>query len=249
MELKGTAAIVTGGTGGLGRRICWRLAQEGVNVALVYLKSKEAAEAYADELSALGPRAVAVQADITTQEGIDAMIAAALKEFGRVDILVNDAAYNRWIPFKDIETLDGDVFTHMLHYNLVAPYLAMRSVAPIMKRQGQGRIVNIASVAGLKPTGSSIAYATSKSALIHLSRCMAVALAPEIIVNSVSPGLMEGTRMTNNLAPEYQEATKRSAALGRAADKDDVADVVLMYCRTDSVTGQTLVIDSGVFYH
>src|SRR5512137_2770748 len=102
MELRGTAAIVTGGTGGLGRRICWKLANEGVNVALVYLKSKEAAEAYASELSALGPRAVAIQADITTQAGIDTMVAATLKEFGRIDILINDAAYNRWVPFEDI---------------------------------------------------------------------------------------------------------------------------------------------------
>jgi 3-oxoacyl-[acyl-carrier protein] reductase len=249
MELKGTAAIVTGGTGGLGRRICWHLAKEGVSVALVYLKSKEAAEAYAAELSALGPRAVAVRADITTQEGIDSMIEAALKEFGRIDILVNDAAYNRWIPFTDIQTLDAQVWNHMMNYNLAAPYLAMRAVGPIMKQQGRGRIVNIASIAGLKPSGSSIAYAVSKSALIHLSRCMAIALAPEVLVNSVSPGLMEGTRMTNNLAPEYQAATKRAAALGRAAEKDDVADVVVTFCRTDSVTGQTLVVDAGVFYH
>jgi 3-oxoacyl-[acyl-carrier protein] reductase len=249
MELKGTTAIVTGGTGGLGRRICWHLAEEGVNVALVYLKSKEAAEAYAAELTALGPRAIAVQADITTQEGIDTMIAAAQKEFGRVDILVNDAAFNRWIPFPDLETLDLEVWNHMMNYNLTAPFLAMRTVGPIMKKQGQGRIVNIASIAGLKPSGSSMAYATSKAALIHLSRCMAVALAPEVLVNSVSPGLMEGTRMTSNLAPDYQAATRRNAALGRAAEKDDVADQIVTFCRTDSITGQTMVIDAGVFYH
>ena len=249
MELKGTAAIVTGGTGGLGRRICWQLAEAGANIALVYLKSKDAAEAYAAELSALGPRAVAIQADITTQAGIDTMIAGAMAAFGRIDILVNDAAYNRWIPFKDIETLDAEAWNHMLNYNLTAPFLAMRSVAPIMKQQGQGRIVNITSIAGLKPTGSSIAYAVSKAALIHLTRCMAVGLAPEIVVNSVAPGLMEGTRMTNNLAPEYQEASKRSSALGRAADKEDVAGAVLMFCRTDTTTGQTLVVDAGNFYH
>jgi 3-oxoacyl-[acyl-carrier protein] reductase len=249
MELKGTAAIVTGGTGGLGRRICWKLASEGVNVALVYLKSKEAADAYAAELSALGPRAVAVQADITTQAGIDAMVAAALKEFGRIDILINDAAYNRWIPFDDLQTLDVDVWNHMLNYNLTSPFLAMRAVGPIMKKQGQGRIVSIASTAGVKPSGSSIAYAVSKAALIHLSRCMAVALAPEVIVNTVSPGLMEGTRMTSNLAPDYQAMVRRSSALGRAVDKDDVADQIVAFCRTDSVTGQTLVMDSGGFYH
>jgi 3-oxoacyl-[acyl-carrier protein] reductase len=249
MEIKGTTALVTGGTGGLGRRICLAFAQAGANVALVYLKSKAEAEVYAAELSAIGPRAVAVQADITTQQGIDAMIGRTMDEFGRIDVLVNDAAYNRLIPFKDLDTLTADVWNYILNYNLTAPFLAMRSVAPIMKRQGQGRIVNVSSVAGLSAGGSSIAYAVSKSGLIHLTRCMAVALAPEILVNSVSPGTMEGTRMTANLGPEAIPRTKERAALKRPVDKDDVANQIVAFARTDSTTGQTLVIDSGIFYH
>jgi len=249
VKVKGSAAVVTGITGGLGRHICLALAKAGANVVGVYLKSRSEAEAYAAELSALGPRVVAVQADITAQDGIDKMLGRAVEEFGRVDILVNDAAYNRWIPFDDLETLNAEVWSYILNYNLTAPFLAMRSVAPIMKRQAQGRIVNIASIAGLTPTGSSIAYAVSKGALIHLTRCMAVALGPEIIVNSVAPGLMEGTRMTANLAPEFVQMSRESTALRRAADKDDVADAILTLIRTDSITGQTLVVDSGKFYH
>jgi len=118
-----------------------------------------------------------------------------------------------------------------------------------MKRQGQGRIVNIGSIAGLNPSGSSIAYAVSKAGLIHLTRCLAVALAPEVLVKCVAPGFMEGTRMSESLAPEYQQRARQSALTKRAVDKNDVAEVIIEFCRTDSITGQTLVVDGGRVFH
>jgi 3-oxoacyl-[acyl-carrier protein] reductase len=249
LDLKGAAAIVTGGTGGLGRRICWALARAGASVSVVYLNSKEAADSLAADLSALGPKGIAIAADVTKPEGVDTMIGRTLSEFGRVDVLVNNAAYNRSIAFDDLETLDPEVFRYIVEYNLTSPFVAMRAVAPIMRRQGQGRIVNITSIAGLHPQGSSIAYAVSKSGLIHLTRCMAVALGPEVLVNSVAPGTMEGTRMTANLTPAYIARAIQVSALKRMTDKDDVADAVLTFARTDSITGQTLVVDAGRFFH
>jgi 3-oxoacyl-[acyl-carrier protein] reductase len=118
-----------------------------------------------------------------------------------------------------------------------------------MKGQGRGRIVNIASVAGLAPTGSSIAYAVSKAGLIHLTRCMAVALAPHTLVNCVAPGLLEGTRATSNLRPEQISGAAATSLLKKAADKDDCADMVVTMCRTDTMTGQTTVIDAGRLFH
>ena len=118
-----------------------------------------------------------------------------------------------------------------------------------MKKQGRGRIVNIASVAGLGPTGSSIAYAVSKAGLIHLTRCMAVALAPEVLVNCVAPGLLEGTRATANLRPAQIEHRPQASLLKKAADKDDCADQVVTMCRTETMTGQTVVINSGRMFH
>ena len=118
-----------------------------------------------------------------------------------------------------------------------------------MKQQGQGRIVNISSIAGLMPGGSSIAYAVSKAGLNHLTRCMAVALAPEVLVNCVAPGLLEGTRATANLRPEQIEKSAAGSLLRKAADKDDCADQVVTMCRTNTMTGQTIVIDSGRFFH
>ena len=109
--------------------------------------------------------------------------------------------------------------------------------------------MNIASIAGLSPSGSSIAYAVSKAGLIHLTRCMAVGLAPTILVNCIAPGYLEGTRATTNLDPAYQEQARMGALLRRAADKDDIAEQVVTFCRTDSITGQTLAIDAGRFFH
>jgi 3-oxoacyl-[acyl-carrier protein] reductase len=172
-----------------------------------------------------------------------------IKRFGRLDILINDAAYNKSIPFADLDGLTYEEWIKILDINLTGPMLCTKAVAPVMKRQGNGRIVNISSVAGLGPTGSSIAYAVSKAGLIHLTKCMAVALAPQVLVNCVAPGLLEGTRATANLRPEQIESGRKQSLLGKAADKDDVADQVVTMCRTDTMTGQTLVIDSGRVFH
>jgi 3-oxoacyl-[acyl-carrier protein] reductase len=115
-----------------------------------------------------------------------------VREFGRIDILVNDAAYNTWIPFRELQDLGLEDWTKILRVNLTGPFVCSKAVAPLMKRQGRGRIINVTSIAGLNPMGSSIAYAVSKAALIHLTRCLAVALAPEVLVNSVAPGVHGG---------------------------------------------------------
>jgi 3-oxoacyl-[acyl-carrier protein] reductase len=249
MQLEGAIALVTGGTGGLGRRICHALAEAGCHIALVYHSSHDAARTLADELGAYhGRRAVALSFDLTDPATYPGLLAAVEQEFGRLDILVNNAAANRWVHYADLEALTPELWGELLHRNLTCPFLLSRAAAPLLKA-AQGRIVNISSVAGFQPTGSSIAYAVSKAGLNHLTRCLAVALAPEVLVNCVAPGLMEGTRMTAALDPAYVERSKAGAALQRAASKDDVAAQVVAFCRTDSTTGQSLVIDAGRFYH
>ncbi|MCC6178497.1 MAG: SDR family oxidoreductase [Chloroflexi bacterium] len=249
MELRGAVSVVTGGNGGLGRRICHALARVGSDVAVVCRTSREDAEGVAEELRALGVRAEVFLADVTNQDEIVDLFARVLASLGRIDVLVNNAAYNQWVPFVDIEALTPEIWETILHANATGPFLCSRAVAPIMKGQGGGRIVNVSSVAGFAPSGSSIAYAVSKAALNHLTHCLAVALAPEILVNCVAPGLMEGTRMTARLDPAFVQRGREQAALKRAVSRDDVADQVVTFARTDSITGQTLVIDAGRFYH
>ena len=249
MDLKGAVAIVTGGNGGLGRRICHALAGAGCDVAVVYAQSRDEAQAVAGELRDMSVRAEAFQCDVTQPQQVQNLASQVLETFGRVDILINDAAYNKWIPFDDLDAMTYEEWNKILDVNLTGPMLCIKAVAPAMKRQGAGRIVNISSGAGLSPSGSSIPYAVSKAGLNHLTRCMAVGLAPEVLVNCIAPGFLEGTRATSNLDPAYREQGKARSLLKRAADKDDVADQVVAFCRTDSITGQTLVIDSGRVFH
>jgi 3-oxoacyl-[acyl-carrier protein] reductase len=250
MNLRGAVALVTGGNGGLGQRICHALAREGAHVAVVYAQSREQAEEVARTLaSSYQVNAAAFACDITDGAAIGRLVETVTSRLGRIDILVNDAAYNKSIPFPDLDGVTMELWDKIMAINLTGPMRLTKAVAPIMKAQGRGRIVNIASVAGLSPTGSSIAYAVSKAGLIHLTRCMAVALAPETLVNCVAPGLLEGTRATANLRPEQIERASSGSLLKKAADKDDCADLVVTMCRTETMTGQTIVIDSGRLFH
>ncbi len=248
MDLHDKVAIVTGGNGGLGQRICHALADAGCRVGVVYAQSRDEAQQVADELGG-DAKAAAFQCDVTDPAQVEALVSAVSAKFGRVDILVNDAAYNKWIPFNDLDGMTNEEWARMLDVNLTGPMMAIKAVVPEMRRQGGGRIVNISSVAGLGPQGSSIGCAVSKASLIHLTKCMAVALAPDIFVNCVAPGFLEGTRATANLSPEYRAQAAASSLLERAVDKDDVGRQVTEFCATDSVTGQTLVMDSGRVFH
>jgi len=243
-------ALVTGGNGGLGQRICHALAQEGVHLAVMYARSRDQAESVASELtSRYQVNARTFACDITDDAAVDRLVGEVTQAFGRLDVLVNDAAYNLSIPFGDLDSLSMEVWNRIMATNLTGPMRLTRAVAPVMKVQGRGRIVNISSVAGLSPTGSSIAYAVSKAGLSHLTRCMAVALAPETLVNCVAPGLLDGTRATANLRPAQIERSASAALLKKPADKDDCADLFIDTSPTETMTGQTVVIDSGRIFH
>ena len=203
----------------------------------------------ADELSQEGVEAAAFQCDVMDPEQIDSLIEAVLEKFNRIDILINDAAFNKWIPYKDLDALTLEIWNKIITTNLTGPMLLTKAAAPAMKRQGQGRVVNISSIAGLAPSGSSIAYAVSKAGLNHLTKCMAVALAPEVLVNCIAPGFLEGTRATANLDPAMYERAIEGSLLKITVDKDDIADQVVTFCQTDTITGQTLAIDSGRVFH
>ena len=249
MELRGAVALVTGGNGGLGQRICHALAKEGVHVAIMYAQSRGQAEGVARELASRHQiNAAAFQCDITDGAAVDRLVEEVAGRFGQIGILVNDAAYNHSVQFADLDGLTMEIWDKIIAVNLTGPMRLTKAVAPVMKAQGRGRIVNIASVAGVGPTGSSIAYAVSKAGLIHLTKCMAVALAPSVLVKCVAPGLLEGTRATANLRREFIAQGAATSLLKKPADKDDCADMVVTMCRTETMTGQTMVIDSGRYF-
>jgi len=248
VDLNGKVAFVTGGSGDIGRAIAEALAASGADVAVSYLGEADRAAAVVEAVRRAGRQGHAVQLDQRDPKSIDLCLEKVMSHFGRIDILVNNAAWNIGIPFADLEALTPEIWDRVHETNLRGPFLLSRLFASELRRHKAGRIINIASLAGLAPVGSSIAYAASKAGLIHLTHCMAVALAPEVLVNCVAPGLLEGTRATANLRPEQIQNSAATALLKKPADKDDCAVMVVAMCRTETMTGQTAVIDSGRYF-
>jgi len=250
MELKGAAAIVTGGATGIGRAVCLDLARAGVKGIVVnYSRSAAEAEATARELAELGAEAVAVKADVSRDAEVREMVAAAAERFGRLDVLVNNAGTTRFIPFPDLDGVTDEVWQAILGVNLMGPWYASRAAAPHLKA-AHGCIVNVASIAALRASGSSLPYGVSKAALTQLTRALAVALAPEVRVNAVNPGLVSTRWFRQPFGEEMAGAQEAAVAertpLGRVTTSEEVAQAVMGFITSDAVTGQHLVIDGGV---
>jgi len=158
VELSGRVALVTGGSGDLGTAICLALARRKVDVAVAYVEQRERAGRVVAGVEGFGGRAMAIQLDQSDVASPDPVVASVVEHFGRLDVLVNNAAWNIGIPFTDLEALDADIWDRMYATNLRGPYLLARAAARVMRTQGEGRIVNIASIGGLYPASSSIAY-------------------------------------------------------------------------------------------
>jgi 3-oxoacyl-[acyl-carrier protein] reductase len=248
MDLHDRVALITGASGGLGAVTARMLAEDGVHVAVTHLGHRPEALDVCGQIEALGRKACAILLDQTDPASCAAAVAATIEAFGRLDILVNNAAWNDAVPLPDLDALTPELWDRAVNTNLRGPFLVTRAASPHLKRRDQGRVVNISGLPGLTPTGS-IALAVSKAGLIHLTRCLAVALAPSITVNCIAPGLMEGTRMFARVPAARVAAATAQSALKRTTRLEDVARQVVLFCRSDSVTGQTLVIDAGTVLH
>ena len=170
MDLTGCAALVTGGSGDLGRAVAIALAEAGADVAVTFVGHREGAVAACREVEKRGRRAAMVQLDQADPAAVAPAVDEAARALGRLDILVNNAGWNIGIPFKDLDALTPEVWDRLQDINLRGPFLLARAAARHLRARRAGRIVNIASVAGLRAAGSSIAYAVSKAGLIHLTR-------------------------------------------------------------------------------
>ena len=246
MDLTGKVAFVTGGSGDIGGAICVALAAAGCDVALTYVGNVEGADQAAAAVRAAGRDAHTIALDQRDEASIDAAVVDVIERFGGCDVLVNNAAWNIGIPFPQLDLLDGETWDRVLETNLRGPFLLSRALAPHLEAGEGGRIVNIASVGGLSPGSSSIAYSCSKAGLIHLTHCLAVAMAPAVSVNCVAPGLVEGTRMAKRLPDAVAAGARRQAVLGKVGSADDIAAAAVMLCRADTITGQTIVVDGGM---
>jgi len=246
MTLTGKVALVTGASGDIGGAIARRLGAEGAHVIVTYVGAAEAAADTVRDITTAGGSASALQLDQRDPAAIDACMQQVADTHGRLDILINNAAWNIGIPFPDLEMLTAEIWDRVLETNLRAPFLLARAGARLLKADGGGHIVNISSVGGINPGSSSIAYSSSKAGLNHLTRCLAVALAPEVAVNCVAPGLVEDTRMARRLPEAVARGARQQAVLGRVGQAADIASQVLTFVTSTSITGQIMVVDGGM---
>jgi NAD(P)-dependent dehydrogenase (short-subunit alcohol dehydrogenase family) len=201
-----------------------------------YATSKLEAEQVVQEIQQDGRRAIALQADVSRRADVQKLFAAAEKEFGRLDILVNNAGMFFAAKFEE---LSDEQWDRIMNTNLKSQFLCAQAAAPIMKRQGRGRIINLTSLGGILPWPAYTHYCVSKAGAIMLTRCLARALGPEILVNSVAPGTIQ---FPGELPDEDYI---RRVPLHRTGTGDDIADAVVYLARADFVTGQTIVVDGG----
>jgi NAD(P)-dependent dehydrogenase (short-subunit alcohol dehydrogenase family) len=240
MELLGRTALVTGAARRVGREIALALARRGMDVVVHYRRSAPEARATVAEVERLGRRAVGLEADLARPDEVEALADRSIQALGAIDVLVNSAALFYRTP---LDKVAWDDWEQVLRVNLIGPSLLARRLGLEMRRRGEGKIVNIADVAGMRPWTDFLPYCVSKAALIALTRGLARALAPQVHVNAVAPG-------TVLLADEYgekeREAIVRATPLKRIGDPGDVANAVLFLLEgSDFITGQVIVVDGG----
>ena len=245
INFAGKTAVVTGGSRGIGRAICEELARGGANVVLCYAGREEAARETVAACEALGAKALAVQCNVADEAQVKALMDAAVKEFGRIDILVKNAGVTRDGLVMMMKESDFDA---VIDTNLKGTFLCMKAVSRIMMKQRYGRIENLSSVVGLRGNAGQVNYAASKAGVIGMTKSLAKELASRgITVNAVAPGFID-TDMTAAMPEKAREAMQSTIPMGRPGAPEDVAKAVAFFAQPDSayITGQVLCVDGGM---
>lgn len=234
-------AIVTGSSRGIGRATAMLFAKEGARVVVNYIKEKKKAE---ELVKIIGKQnSLLVQADVATEDGVKHLVSETMKRFGRIDILINNAgAIFRPGDWKS----DLATWYKTIDANLTSAWLMIREVAPIIKKQGKGAIVNVTSVYGILGAAPVLAYTSAKGGLITLTKSFAKELAPTIRVNAVAPSNVK-TDMTKGAGPALMEQFRQETPLKRIAEPEEIARVILFLASDEAsyITGQTLLVDGG----
>ncbi len=251
MDIKGGVSIVTGSASGVGSAAARLLASKGSNVVINYTKSEAEAKETQAQCEASGAETILCQADVSQDDQCRAMVAEAVDKWGRVDALVNNAGRTKPAPPGDMDAVSAQDFIDIYSVNLIGSYQMSRAVVPHMKAQGNGSIVNMSALGALNGGGSSIAYSSSKGALNAMTLNLARNLAPEIRVNAICPGFIQGRWMRGALGDERYEAMvknmEETSPVQKASTPEEIADLLVFFITgTDLMTGEILEVDFGL---
>ncbi|MGE3076327.1 MAG: SDR family NAD(P)-dependent oxidoreductase [Dehalococcoidia bacterium] len=250
MDIKGGAVIVTGSATGVGAAAAKLLASKGCNVVINYTKSEAEARETQAECEALGVETLLCQADVSQDADCRRMANETIAKWGRIDGLINNAGTTHFMNHANLEGLSADDFLRIYGVNVIGPYQMTRAVAEQMKKQGNGSIVNVSSVAGVMGVGSSIAYTASKGALNTMTLSLARALGPEIRVNTICPGFIQGRWLRGGMGDAAYEAAvarqEQTTPLRKAGTPEDMAQAAVWFIEgADLITGEILMVDAG----
>jgi ketoreductase RED2 len=236
----GQVVLITGSSSGIGAATAHRFAAAGATVVVNSVTSVDAGRALAAELG----DATYVQADIADGADCARLVEQSIADHGRLDLLINNAGTTAVIPHNDLDAASSDVWRRIFETNVIGTWQLTVAAVPHLRSSGRGQVVNVSSLAGTRPVGSSIPYACSKAAVSHMTRLLANTLGPDIRVNAVAPGLVD-TPWTEDWTV-VREFVKAQAPMQRAATPDDVAEVILGLARSSYVTGEVVLIDGGL---
>ena len=242
-------ALVTGGATGIGKSAVLALARAGYDVAINYASSAQAAKDTQKEAQALGAQTLLLQCDVSDEKAVRAMLAEVEKSFGHLDALISNAGTTAKWKVKDLESLDMDEWDRTFAVNVKGLFQVVRASVPLLKKGTNPSIVNTASIVGLRPGPQPLPYAASKAAVVNMTKTLAWNLGPEIRVNAVAPGWMEGDWMLRMLGDKYDDLMgkrARATPLKRCVTADDVAETMMNLIQSNRfVTGEIIVIDGG----
>jgi 3-oxoacyl-[acyl-carrier protein] reductase len=236
-------ALITGSATGIGRATAYQMAERGYNIVVNYSRSASDAEETVEGVRQRGSDVLLYKADVADDAAVRAMVEAAVQKFGRLDVLVNNAGTTHFIAHTDLEAVTDKVWDDILSVNLKGLFSCCRAAMPHLQK-AKGNIVNVASVAGLAGSGSSVPYAASKGAVITLTKSLARAFAPEIRVNAVAPGPVDSRWLADH--QDMVQAAMKLTPMQRPSSPDDIADAIVFLADVSTLmTGQVVVIDGG----
>jgi ketoreductase RED2 len=231
--------LITGSSSGIGRSAAEALDAEGAKVVVNSSSSVQAGEEVAKSLT----DAIYVQGDVSDAEACANLVDTTIDRYGRLDVLVNNAGTTQVIPHHDLDAVTDEIFRRIFEVNVLGTFRLTKLAMPHLRATGDGAVVNVTSLAGVRPTGSSVPYAVSKAALNHLTALLANVTGPEVRINAVAPGLVR-TEWTKDWGPIH-DAMKDRAPLQRSAEAEDISQVILDVAAAKYMSGQVVVVDGG----